>query len=800
MGTIWIRDIKGGLDTRRLPETLTGGAAIRAQDGHVNRGGEFEQRAAFVNTYSLPAGLTVSIGAGVSGIYVFGSGAPPANMPKGVTYQQLQHPDGITPIVRVLSSDLFQSQIYAVAEYSDGTIYHFYNGVRVTDWQDGRARVSFEVTGGGLQPAVSAMGSFSIFGGSNIITNTIANITLNGVEILGVPVEHTGNNATTATAVAAQINAFVSSPDYSAAAVGSVVNISTSIAGSAGNGLLPVLNLTGDVAVNAITALAGGLDAAPSQLTDLTVNGVSVMAGPVSWAIDNPTTAQAIADSINLYASTPDYTATVVGAKINLLAVDPGTSTAAAGSFTVSAGAAGSAFTSIQLNSVEVLGATVNWTTDNPTTAAAIAAQINLFDATPGYTAVAVGALVTITAETQGVGPNGFTPALTMTGSAAVTGIAALAGGSISAPNGFVVNFAISRGLVMTPGSGVMLSNGISPIFQSGTFAKTIGSKEYVTSGPDLNFSAVLGPTQFQDISANIGAGFIDMSTQAAGSEALQAVGKFLSFIAVFAERVVQIWFVDPDPANNAIQQVLSNIGTLSPRSVVQFGDTDLFFLDESGVRSLRSRYAQTLASTDDIGNPIDTLIQAKIRPMTTLQRAGILGLIEPTDGRFWILFSDQIFVFSFFNGSKVSAWSTYTPSVNNVPFTIDDAVAFKKKVYVRSGDTIYVYGGIGNDLAYDSTTPELWLPYMDAEKPSETKDFETIDVACVGNWLVSAGLEPLNLDAVDKIATVSGTSYTGDSIPFEASSTHISLRFKGVGPGPKTLAAATINFKGDDT
>ena len=688
MGTIWIKDIKGGLDTRRMPETLTGGAAILAQDGHVNRGGEFEQRAAFVDTYDLPAGLTVSLGANATGIYVFGSGAAPV-MPRGVTYQQLAHPDGVTPIVRVISSDLFQSKIYAVAEYSDGSIHHFYDGTLVTDWQDGRARMSFSVVGGGPQPGVPAAGTFTVSGGTASALNTIADIKLNSVSILGVPVQHTGDNSITAANVAAQINAFVSTPDYSASAVGPAVTISAVATGTAANGLTPAFTLTGDVAISSVTTLAGGSAVTFSQLADLQVNNVSILNGPVDWTTDDATTAAAIADSINLYASTPDYTATVIGSQVNVLAASPGT-----------------------------------------------------------------------------------------------------------APNGFSASFTPLRGLVLSPASGT-LAGGLAPgvVFQSGTFAKTFGSKVYVTSGPDLNFSGVMVPTGFQSL--NVGAGFIDMSTQAAGSETLQAVGKYLTYMAVFAERVVQIWYMDPDPKLNTIEQILLNIGTLSPRSVVQFGDQDLFFLDESGVRSIRSRYASVSAATDDIGIPVDTLIGPKIRAMTTVQRSRIIGLIEPTDGRFWLVFPDQIFVLSFFKGSEVSAWSTYTPSVNNVPFTIDDARVLNKKVYVRSGDTIYVYGGIGNELVYDTTSPELWLPYNDAENPSVTKQFKTIDVACQGAWQVSAGCEPTDLGASDNIATVNGTTYTGDSIPFEVEATHVSLRFKGVGvAGAKRIAAATMTYE----
>ncbi|MGZ5987407.1 MAG: hypothetical protein ACXWLZ_00020 [Rhizomicrobium sp.] len=671
-----------------MPEALPGGSAIRAQDGHTNRGGEFEQRAAFVKAYDLPAGATVGLAYDQSGVYVFGSAAAPA-MPKGVTYQRLQHPDGITPIFRILSFDLFATKIYVVAEFADGTLYHFYDGTRISDWQDGRARVSFTVTGGGIQPATSATGSFTVSGGSASILNTFGDVTLGGVSILGAPVQHTGDNSTTAAAIAAQINAFTSAPDYTAVAVGPVVNISAAATGVAANGLLPVLTLNGDVAVTAITALAGGTVSAPSQLADLTVNGVSILAAPVDWTTDNATTAAAIAASINAYASKPDYTATVIGNKINLLAVDPGT-----------------------------------------------------------------------------------------------------------APNGFVVAPTLLRNFVITPNAGIALANGLAPgvVFQSGTFAKTIGSKMYVASQQFLNFSGVLIPTGFQ--SSNTGAGFIDMSTQAAGAEAVQAVAKYQQFIAVFSGRVTQIWYVDPDPLNNKQTQVLNNMGTLSPRSVTQFGDNDLFFLDESGVRSVRARDASNAASTTDIGIAVDTLIVDKLSNMTTLQRSKVVGFIEPSAGRFWLVFPDEIFVFSFFEGSKISAWSTYTPSVDNVAFTIDEAMVFKKKVYLRSGDKIYVYGGLDAVLAYDSTSPELWTPYLDADAPAVTKQFNSIDVACEGQWIVTAGLDPTNLDASDEVATVDKTTYGGDKIPFEAESTHVSLRFKGVGAGAKKVAAAAINYE----
>jgi hypothetical protein len=691
MGTLWLKDIRAGLDTRRIAEALPGGSAIRANDGHINRGGEFEQRPAFVNAYTLPAGATLALAADNTSLYVFGSGVAPT-MPRGVLYQRLQHPDGNTPLVRVLSFDLFAGKIYVVAEFGDGSRYHYYDGVRVTAWVDGRARMSFRVTGGGVQAATSASCHFTVTSGSASIVNTVGDIKLNGVSIIGAPVQHTGNNSTTAAAVATAINSFVSSPDYTAAAVGATVTITAAATGIAANGLTPNIVLNGDVLVAGITAMSGGAVSAPSQLVDITINGVSIVAGPVDWTTDNATTAQAIADSINLYASAPDYTATVVGDKVNILAADPG-----------------------------------------------------------------------------------------------------------AAKNGYAVVLSVLRNLVVAPNAGT-LANGAdltdSTTYQAGSFAKTIRSKMYVTAAQYLNFSGLLAPTHFE--TASNGAGFVDMSAEASGAEKLQAVAKYQKWIAIFAERITQIWYVDPDPAQNAQQQVLNNTGTRSPRSATQFGDNDLFYLADSGLRSLRARDSSNAASTTDVGVPIDTLIVEKLAGMTVVERSQVIGLMEPTTGRFWLIFSDVIFVLSVFEGSKISAWSSYTPAVNNVAFDIDDAAPFNNKVYVRSGDTIYCFGGLGSAVVYDDTSPELWIPYLDAGAPAETKQFRSIDLACEGGWIVSAANNLTDHGVSDKVATITETTYGKDDIPYEAEATHVSLRFKGTGSGPKKISAVVIRFDGD--
>lgn len=689
MATLWLKEFTGGLDTRRMPETTSGGVLVRGRDGHISRGGEFDKRAAFVRSHVLPAG-TVGLAYTTTGLVAFGSGPEPT-MPTGITYQRLRHPDGSTALARVPSWDLYAGKIYAVGEFADGSRYHYYDGARVTDWFDGRARASFAVSGGSIIPAVAATGSFEITGGTSGAGNQITSVTIDGVALTSGAVGHTGNNATTAAAVAAAINSFASTPDYTATSVGQSVVITAATTGTAVNGKAIVVVVGGTATVGSVTTMSGGAEATASSVT-ISINGVQITSSSVAWRTSNSATATAVADAINAAVSSPDYTATAVGDTVNIISATAGT-----------------------------------------------------------------------------------------------------------AANGRAVAFTLANGFAVSPSAGLVLAGGVdaSGTFTPGSFVKTIGTRMTSVSGSTAHGSGLSKPTGWT--TDTTGAFFIDMSTQAAGSEALSALTTYQKFVAVFAERVVQIWGFASDPNNNVLRQVLRNVGTASPRSVTDFGDADLFFLDESGLRSLRARDSSNAAATSDIGVPVDSLITAKLRTLTSDQRQKVIGLIEPSDGRFWLCMLDEIYVFSYFPGSKVSAWTTYLPAWFNggvrTPFSIDDAVVFSRKVYVRAGDEVFVYGGTGSTPTYDATEAEAWTPYFDAGSPTTPKRLEGVDAAVTGAWEVRVAMEPGDLNASDKVATIYQTTYPNERIAAQGSSTHFSLRFKTVGATAARLGATVVTF-----
>lgn len=694
MGTIWIKEFLGGLDARRLQETTPGGVLVKATNGHISRGGEFEKRAAFVEEYQLPAG-TVGIASGKTEIHVFGSGAAPAGIPSGVTYQRLQ--SGSKTLDRILSYDLYAGKLYVVAQFDDGSIVHFYDGQPVTDWFDGRARVRVEITGGEDTPPETATGHFDITGGTEAVGNSILSVSLSGVSLIGNPVDFVESTEATAAALANAITFYQSVPKFNAEAVGSRVIVTAGVHGSAPNGSIFQINIAGNIQTGNAVPMSGGLDAVQSSIDNMRINGVDIIGAAVNWSVGNAETAAALASAINDRASTPEYRATSVGAIVNIFADEAGT-----------------------------------------------------------------------------------------------------------AANGRTVEATLSQGLTLAYPNGNTLAGGASSEsnYTPGTYVRTIGSKVYSVAGPNLHFSGIKAPEKWTTDA--VGAGAIDMSAESSGSEELQAVVTYHELIAVFAERVIQTWFVDPDPALNNKRQILNNTGTASPRSVTQFGDADIFYLDESGLRSLRARDSSNAAATTDIGVPVDPLVTGLMRGLNSEQRSRIIGLIEPRDGRFWLIFQHDIFVFSFFPGSNVSAWSHYTTTTQDdsnetaLSFLVDDACVHRRRVYLRSGNSIYVYGGLGQTVDYDDTQAEGHTPYFDAGRPTAHKMFTGVDAAVRGVWDFSVGMDPNEYETAERVAVLSETTYSQQSINNAGESSHISLRFRSRGSGPALVSSAVIHYEGN--
>lgn len=881
MGYLVIEDFRAGVDSRRDPIAGTPGSLYEGINGHITRGGDFEGRKKFVSKYTLPAG-TFGLHAVAGGLYVFGSGADPG-VPSGVTYQRLQHPDGLA-MSAVLWTESFDGKVCAIAKFSDGSIIHFYDGAVVGDWLNGRVRAamtnnngiashlaglvngkqnltasastnvititgqagvpftitasavnggatndqtatvatptpaiagisevlskaSFAVTGG--SDGVPATGSFTVTAGtdgrskttltlgSSFAGTSITSITINGVEVLGATVNSPGTDAEMATAVANQINGYTSSPDYTATASSNVVTVyAHQDAGAGPNGFAVVVTKTGVITVTVGNGgtLAGG---ANNTVSSVTVDGVEVLSSPIGWLTSNEATAQRIADRINSYSSSPEYTSSVNGAVVSIkaapaLAGAPNgfvVSVTPNGSLTVGSvtnlqGGADSLISSIKIDGVEILGVSVSWSISHSAFATNLATQINNYNSTPEYTAVASGTTVTISAaEGTGATPNGKLLVVTAAGDVTVGSLQNMSGGVTAVSGQAQVSTVTIGGTFEVGDRFTILING-TPYGADGNpdqrniIAKTFKTKVYGVAGSLLQFSGVNDPTVWNRDNANVpGAGFVNMANQTAGSENLTAVGIYQGNLAVFSRSTIQIEFVDVDDALNQLLQPLENTGTRSPKSVLSFGNSDTFYLDDNGIRSLKARDSSNSAYSSDVGTAIDPNVLAYMKTLTDTQVENAVAVIDE-DGRYWLALGSRIFVFSYFPGAKISAWTWYEPN----EISAGDISAFavlSRRIYARAGDTIYLYGGDNNATypAANEINVVLQTHFLTVGKPATVKKLYGFDAAIQGTWKASVLVDPRNLALTTREITVTGPSYDIKNIPLQAEATHFAPR-----------------------
>ena len=430
----------------------------------------------------------------------------------------------------------------------------------------------------------------------------------------------------------------------------------------------------------------------------------------------------------------------------------------------------------------------------NSGVATAMAAKVSTVSP---FTASAVGSVVTITATTLNLaftissattngGSNTDQTLVTATTTAASAGVAqvstATVGGTFETGDIFTLTLVSAGVTYVFVVSGSAAGTGIT--------ARTFQKKLYSTTSSLLYFSDLSAPASW---TSSAGGGFINMSNEAAGSEDLTAVASYQQRLAVFSRSAVQVWSMDPDPSKNAQAQVLSNIGTNSAKSVTSFGDLDVFFLADSGIRSLRARDASNAATVSDIGTAIDTLIATDILSVGSSVRDAAVGVIEPQDGRYWLAMGPKIYVFSYFPTPGISAWSTYEPG-----FTVSDFSVLSSRVYARSGNTIYLYGGSTN-LSYDASEVDVVLPYLDGGKPAHKKSLNAMDMTCDGTWEIYTGCD-INAPTVrDHVGTAVGSTWDNNSIRCSGIGTHLGVQLKSAVTGYARISNCAVHFDIND-
>lgn len=687
MPYILVENFNAGLDKRRSAVASPPGTLQTLSNAHVSRGGELEKAKIFFPKFALPGG-TFGMASVNGTLWVFGSAVSPVGLPAGVNYQRCQHPDNFA-MTAVLDVKVFESNFHVIAQFSDGAIYPFFNGVIVSAFVNGVARASMLDMNGVANHLVGCVTGDPIFS---------ASATMNVVTLTG------------------------------AAGVSFAVSAATN-------------NVSGGVNDQAIA--------------------VSTPIAAVPAAVDTPATC----------------TVKVTG----------GTSTPGTNKIT-----------SITIDGVDALGAAIDWTTSNSNTATLLAAQINTFVSSPEYTAVANGDTITISAGPgTGATMNGKVVAAVVGGN--VTLLLTAMGGGITASAAVAQQsqFTITGTFEVGDQFALITDDGLTKrqLFGAGpvagarpTFALTHKNRINSIAQSILLQSAIGAPTLYGQLDA--GAAEVDMSSRAVGAELLTALGLYQNNVAIMSQRTIQIWFIDENPASSSQLQVLNNIGTRSPKAVVPFSETDVFFLSDTGIRSLKARDASNTATTEDVGTPIDDIVIEDIRTLASAIIQAAVGVIEPTTGRYWVAIGGNIYVFSYFPHGKIAAWSMYQPG-----FTVSDFTVIDRSLYARSGDTIYLYGGNDGNTYPNGVTTTVELPFLDGRSVASFKEFYGFDIICDGTWDVYMALDPQNPTAEDKIASVSGTTIWNDVAGATGFGPVVKLRFVHTGSGYARISKVAVHY-----
>ena len=476
----------------------------------------------------------------------------------------------------------------------------------------------------------------------------------------------------------------------------------------------------------------------------------------------------------------------------------------------------GGGITSVTANGIEILGQQINYHGSMPDLAQAIVNAINSNTGGHGYTAERSVSTIKVSKPDANGAIVKFTRHGTLTSASDVLTIAGGTAAIIGKPqktkitvnnDDWHVNVAKTNGVeigftVTLTGDGQVYSfgaNRISGIYPDIAF--TYQGKGYLTQDSTFYFSSLNDVTRW-DRDAT-GSGFIDASNNLGIRDDITGLGLYQGKVAVFTRNDVQLWGIDPDPAQNRLTQSISNTGCIAPKTVTSFGSIDVFYLSDSGLRSLRARDASDSAYMADVGHPIDGLIVQHLAGLTSDEKKAAVGVIDPSDGRYWLCIGNKIYVYSYFPGSNIAAWSTYNFQpvdyenyLVNPPYglSIEAACSCRGRMFLKAGNKVYIYGGESGDV-YDASRVVVELPYLDGQKPATYKEAKGIDATCQGEWKVYLGFDHTNPEARDPIATLTQSTFALGKIPATGIGTHFGPKIVSEFYGYARLANFIVHY-----
>lgn len=460
-------------------------------------------------------------------------------------------------------------------------------------------------------------------------------------------------------------------------------------------------------------------------------------------------------------------------------------------------------------NTVELLATPLQWSGSNGSTAIRLATAILNGFTTHGYSATANGTVVTISAAPgTGATPNGIEIETVVTGDFVVSNDSTLSGGvtAVAAVTQIVTatitgTFEMADLFSLTINgeayacSGMASGMGRSLFVSNKRVWSPVGSLWRYCS---LNEGDIWDPA---DTSNDRDAGFINVASETEGNETLITAARYQGLAALFSPNSVTLFQLDVDPANFAFSDYLENTGTLAAGSVVRYGNNDVFYLDITGIRSLRARDASNAPFVSDVGNAIDTFVQDYVDTLTTERLRRAAAAIEPRDGRLWLAVGDRIFVLSFFPGAKISAWTYYSPEEFEGA-AIQVLIRLDKRLHVRAGDYIYTYGGLNGDTYPDDdeVIGEVELPFLAGKTAGTIKGIHGFDLAATNTWECEVAYDPNRPDKTINVGFLNKITFADpNSISVPGQSSMLAPKLTCRKAGPANISMLALHYEAEE-
>lgn len=451
----------------------------------------------------------------------------------------------------------------------------------------------------------------------------------------------------------------------------------------------------------------------------------------------------------------------------------------------------------VTVNGENLLATAVNWITSHSATATALAAEINNNSGTHGYTAAAVGAIVTITdSPGNGATTNGYVVAVSVAGDVTAS-TANMSGGVTYVEPVAQISKIVFGGTFQATDKFTITLNAVDYIATGrasahATHCLTYKGRVYITSGSAYRYCKLNDPSDWTDANAATGAGFINMSNDSEGNERLVGSAQYNNNIVIFSRKSSRVYSISADAEENAFQQTLESTGTFAPRSVSLFATTEVLYLDEPGIRSLQIRDINGNSYVDDIGSPIDTYVKEWLESVSEETANRAVAAIEPLDGRYMLAIGTRVFVLSYFPRKKVTAWSHY-----DLDFTITDFARIKRRLYCRDADTIYLYGGTDGETYPDADeqVATVHLPFVAAQNPALFKRWLSYDLACTGVWNINFLVDPADEAKYIAAGPVSRTTYDQTTFGMVGEHPMVALTLECSAAGEASISNITLHY-----